>query len=128
MRKSPPLTVDFEGVKNASKPSERHLKSCKLSLSNDMLWSDPYKFPFEDQINVTVLWVKIDGDNDGILHKDYDGRKEWKRGNGHCMLGVRRMADGEDVWDLDIQGGDSDNRTYCAGGYDGYIYRHYQRF
>ncbi len=37
-----PLTVDFEGVKNASKPSERHLKSCKLSLSNDMLWSDPY--------------------------------------------------------------------------------------
>ncbi len=40
--KSPPLTVDFEGVKNASKPSERPFKSCKLSLSNDMLWSDPY--------------------------------------------------------------------------------------
>ncbi len=34
--KYPPLTVDFEGVKTASKPSERPLKSCKLSLSNDM--------------------------------------------------------------------------------------------
>jgi hypothetical protein len=36
------LVKGFEGVGNASNPSESHLESCIMTVSNDMSWPGPY--------------------------------------------------------------------------------------
>ena len=68
---------------------------------------DDNNAPYKDRVNVTVLWVELDGRSNGTLHTSpiYDGRANIETQlTGHANLGVQRSLAASNDTDKTVHG------------------------
>ncbi len=68
---------------------------------------DDNNAPYKDRVNVTVLWVELDGRSNGTLHTTpiYDGRANIETDlTGHANLGVQRSLAASNETDKTVHG------------------------